>query len=86
MTSVEIIRLQGVYLDDLRPELEAALAAFLDEGRPTRVLDAGCGRQTWLELPASAHVVGLDTSAQEMAENPRIDEHLVGDVQTYSLA
>jgi SAM-dependent methyltransferase len=51
-----------------------------------RVLDAGCGkRQDYVEYPEDAHVVGLDVSADALALNRRVDEKVVGDIQTYPL-
>jgi SAM-dependent methyltransferase len=51
-----------------------------------RVLDAGCGGgRSVLELPAHAHVVGMDTSAVALERNELIDETIVGDLQSYPL-
>ncbi|HEY3727749.1 MAG TPA: class I SAM-dependent methyltransferase [Solirubrobacteraceae bacterium] len=58
------------------------LVARLD--RP-RVLDAGCGAQMYLRLPAGAHVVGIDISEAQLDQNGTVDERIVGDIQTFPL-
>lgn len=51
-----------------------------------KVLDAGCGRrQRRVELPPSAHVVGIDVSEKALDLNSQVDEKIVGDLQTYPL-
>jgi SAM-dependent methyltransferase len=59
-----------------------------DEPAPIRILDAGCGRDAHeleLELAGARHVVGIDISAAALAENPDLDERIVGDLETYPL-
>ena len=48
-----------------------------------RVLDAGCGMDLRVELPANAHVVGIDISEAALARNATVDERIVGDVETF---
>lgn len=48
-----------------------------------RVLDAGCGMHIAVELPAGAHVVGIDISEVALARNSSIDERVLGDIQRY---
>jgi SAM-dependent methyltransferase len=71
--------------DQTGQQLQQFLDSLFSEGQFDAILDAGCGRDLWLALPSSAHVVGLDTSHQALEQNPAIDEGLVGDVQTYPL-
>lgn len=49
------------------------------------VLDAGCGRTCSVEIPPGARVTGLDVEADGMAMNPRLDERIVGDIESYPL-
>jgi SAM-dependent methyltransferase len=63
-----------------RPEYPPELAAFLAQAAPGRSLavDAGCGngQLTQLLAPCFAHVVGIDPSADQIANaapDPRID-------------
>jgi SAM-dependent methyltransferase len=59
--------------------------AHLERTTQARVLDAGCGRRTHLEYGPSVHVTGLDASSEAMAANPRLDEAIVGDLETHAL-
>ena len=52
---------------------------------PPRVLDAGCGHQMYLHIPESATVVGIDIDPAQLEGNPKIDEKILGDLQTYPL-
>ena len=68
----------------MRALREVLARRFASEQRIT-VLDAGCGRQSQLEPPAPAHVVGIDAVEAELAENQDLDEKIVGDIETYPL-
>jgi SAM-dependent methyltransferase len=50
-----------------------------------RVLDAGCGRSGSKGIPEGAHVTGIDVDGELLAANDRLDERLVGDLQTHPL-
>jgi SAM-dependent methyltransferase len=56
-------------------------------GRETggKVLDAGCGFTLPTDLPHHAHLVGLDISPEALAKHERLDDAIVGDVETYPL-
>lgn len=47
-----------------------------------RVLDAGCGAKS---VPRDGYVVGLDIDEQALQRNPRLDERIVGNLETYPL-
>jgi SAM-dependent methyltransferase len=72
-----------------RQRLEEALERLLRERPPQRVLDAGCGFDSSLAgfpIPpgfSRAHVVGIDISEHQVNRNRRLDEALVGDIETY---
>lgn len=53
-------------------------------GRVLRVLDAGCGQQSYLAY-GSSHVTGIDTSAAQLEKNTRLNKRIVGDIQQYPL-
>jgi 2-polyprenyl-3-methyl-5-hydroxy-6-metoxy-1,4-benzoquinol methylase len=44
------------------------------------ILDVGAGRQSSFRVDG-AHLVGLDPSAAELAENPHLDERIVGTIE-----
>jgi len=64
----------------------ARLQAHLDrtfvDGRPIRVLEAGCGAVTRVHFGQNSYVVGTDTSEVQLAKNPVLDERILADVQT----
>ena len=49
----------------------------------TLVLDAGCGSATHITLPSSTHLVGLDISEKQLASNDKLQEKIIGDIQSY---
>jgi len=50
-----------------------------------RVLDAGCGRSGSEGIPEGSHVTGLDVDGDLLAANGRLDERIVGDLQSHPL-
>jgi SAM-dependent methyltransferase len=54
-------------------------------GRKITVLDAGCGFWTPVDFGEQAYVVGLDLDEHALRRNGKLDERLVGDVETYPL-
>lgn len=69
---------------DPRPRLAALLRRELP-GERVAVLEAGCGTFEHLDLPAHWRLTGLDISPEALALNERVDEKLVGDVQSLAL-
>lgn len=70
--------------DEALSRANDVLRRHLAQSDEPRVLDAGCGRDTILEV-GSAFVVGIDVDPLEIAENERLDERLVGDLQSHPL-
>ena len=70
-------------------DVAALLAEMLEVEsltHPVRdVLDAGAGRDLPVSLPDGARVIGLDLFEESLSENPRLDERIVGDIETYPL-
>jgi SAM-dependent methyltransferase len=48
-----------------------------------RVLEAGCGGTTQLDLPPDVELTGLDISAAQLERHPRLVRRLLGDVQSH---
>jgi SAM-dependent methyltransferase len=67
----------------------ASPQAYIDQITQThgdvRVLDAGCGGKLAFELPATAKLTGIDISEESARRNERIDEIMIGDLQSYKL-
>jgi len=49
-----------------------------------RVLDAGCGCGSRIRFPEKVKIVGIDIDADQLANNERIHEKILGDIQTYT--
>lgn len=50
-----------------------------------RVLEAGCGSISRLNLPDHAHVVGIDVSEAQLRKNMYLHEKILGDIETCDL-
>jgi SAM-dependent methyltransferase len=74
-----------VSFHDALASLQVELDRWGAEQTRPRVLDAGCGGQMYLRLGGDAYVVGLDIDPGELERNERIDERIVGDLQTCPL-
>jgi SAM-dependent methyltransferase len=57
----------------------------LDRGTGQQVLDAGCGYNLPLALPTGTRLVGLDISPEALAKHDRLDDAILGDLETYPL-
>lgn len=73
-------------MDDVRAlsEVNCRISSLMETVLQPRVLEAGCGRRTHVEVGPGAYIVGIDISADEISRNERVDEALVGDIQSYS--
>lgn len=49
-----------------------------------RVLEAGCGSATRLDLPPGAVLTGIDISRAQIGRHQRLHRAIVGDLQTYA--
>jgi SAM-dependent methyltransferase len=64
-------------------ELQAVVADFVSHRDGIRVLEAGCGSLTHVDLGERAHVVGIDVSEIQLAKNAGLDEKILGDVESH---
>jgi SAM-dependent methyltransferase len=60
------------------------LKAVMSASATPRLLEAGCGRRTQLDV-GDVFTVGLDIAPGEIALNRRLGEAVVGDIQSYPL-
>src|SRR6266536_4934698 len=72
---------QALRLEDLVRHL---LAPWI--GREIRVLEAGCGASSPIDFGKRAYVIGLDIDEQAMRTNEKLDQRLVGDLESYPMA
>jgi SAM-dependent methyltransferase len=65
--------------------LQECLDRLLEDVKPVRMLDAGCGKKRPVPIARERYVVGLDISGSQLEKNSALDEGILGDVQTYPL-
>src|SRR5271165_3896175 len=64
-------------------ELEALLDRLLTHGQGILALEAGCGSMSHFRLPSKTRLVGIDISERQLANHGRLDEKVLGDLQSY---
>lgn len=66
-------------------ELQSAIDKFLKNRQQLKVLEAGCGSASYIQLGEKPYMVGIDISEKQLARNNDLNEKIVGDLQTYDL-
>lgn len=51
-----------------------------------KLLEAGCGSSTHIQLPKEYQITGIDISQKQLERNTNLSEKILGDVQTYPFA
>jgi SAM-dependent methyltransferase len=69
-------------LDEIKG-VQAAIDGFMVNMDSVRVLEAGCGSLSRINLGDHAYVVGLDVSEAMLEKNTMLDEKILGDVEAY---
>jgi SAM-dependent methyltransferase len=76
----------GVTADDQAiADVQALYEAFASTSARLSILDAGCGRRSYLDFGEHVHLTGIDISEEQLSRNPRLNERIVGDLQEYPL-
>lgn len=78
-------RKERTAFDDVNDRVQAIVDAMLDESKPLRVLEAGCGSRSHIQLSRNTQIVGIDVSEEMLERNDQLDEKIRGDIQTYPL-
>lgn len=76
------VTLRGRHGDPMPRVQDAVDRLLAGKGQP-RVLEAGCGSLTRVQLPADRKLVGIDISQRQLDRNTDLDEKILGDVQTF---
>lgn len=63
--------------------LQHLIDALLPTGRTLRILEAGCGSSSHLQLPADRWLVGIDISPRQLDAHTELDERILGDLQAH---
>ncbi len=61
---------QGGWVSVAAASLQPTIDRLLEGNPRPRVLEAGGGGRTHIQLPRGSHVVGLDTSLSQLERNP----------------
>jgi SAM-dependent methyltransferase len=64
-------------------ELQAVVTDLVAGRDGIRVLEAGCGSLSHVDLGPHAYVVGIDISDIQLAKNTGLDEKILGDVESH---
>lgn len=68
-------------MGDSEKDFQLKLAGLLQNRNGMKILEAGCGSMSRINLPPGAYVTGVDVSEKQILENPSLHERIVGDVQ-----
>ncbi len=63
--------------------MEGRIVELLPKGDTLRVLDVGCGSRLRVKIPEPFHLVGIDTSPEQLERNTIAQEKILGDAATY---
>ena len=68
-------------------KLQSFVDALLSDRGAIKVLEAGCGSHSNIEMPrnTSSYLVGIDISEEQLRMNSVVNEKIVGDIQSYVL-
>lgn len=66
-------------------DLQDAVAHHFADRKDIRVLDAGCGSVTRINVGEDAYVVGIDVSQVPLQKNPSLHERIVGNLEEVAL-
>lgn len=76
---------KGSPVTDELEKLHRVLDPLMRGKKNLKVLEAGCGSRTPIQLPPDAYIVGVDISEEQLRKNAGLDEKRVGDIQTCDL-
>ena len=68
---------------DERRGLQKVMNDFVSGKESIRVLEAGCGSLTHVDLGSNAFVIGIDLSQAALERNSTLDEKVLGDVEEH---
>jgi 2-polyprenyl-3-methyl-5-hydroxy-6-metoxy-1,4-benzoquinol methylase len=78
-------RRERTAFDDANGSVQAIVDRMMGEGKPLRVLEAGCGSRSHIQLGRNTQIVGIDLSEEMLERNDQLNEKIRGDIQTYAL-
>jgi len=66
-----------------REEMQSVIDEHLSKVKEPKILEAGCGSVSKINLPAGRYLVGIDISQKQLDRNYILDEKILGDIQEY---
>jgi SAM-dependent methyltransferase len=88
-TSIQQVSVGAVLDTSIFERVNREVQAYVDQlcaaCESPRVLEAGSGSRSHLELPPTATLVGMDIDQAELNRHPSLDDSILGDIQTYPL-
>ncbi|MDO8480144.1 MAG: class I SAM-dependent methyltransferase [Candidatus Rokubacteria bacterium] len=73
-------------MSDPSAQIQSALDRFVaGQSHPLRVLEAGCGSLSNIRLGSNVRIVGIDVSAEALAQNATIHEGIQANLETSDL-
>jgi SAM-dependent methyltransferase len=73
-------------MNDPCAQIQSALDHFIaGQSRPLRVLEAGCGSLSNIRLGSNVHIIGIDVSAEALAQNATIHKGIQANLETFDL-
>ncbi len=72
-------------MNDVSDPVQRLVDQMANSGRLLRVLEAGAGSRSHIRLSGNAQLVGIDISAEQLANNCELHQRIVGDIETFPL-
>jgi SAM-dependent methyltransferase len=72
-------------MSDAVGRLQQVIDEYLSSGKKVKLLEAGCGSMSKVNLSRDVHITGIDISQKQLDRNARLNEKILGDIHTYPL-
>jgi SAM-dependent methyltransferase len=79
------MKVQDRTYDDLNDPVQSLVNQMIRSGKALRVLEAGAGNRSHVQVGTNAQIVGIDICQQQLDRNEHLSEKILGDIQTYPL-
>jgi SAM-dependent methyltransferase len=70
---------------DIIQKLQKIVNYHFSKTKAPKILEAGCGSFSYIDIPSDAFTVGIDISQRQLDRNPILDEKILGDIQYFKL-
>ncbi len=74
-----------IVLNNLKSTIDQLSSQRLSaSSEPLKVLEAGCGSLSHINIENNYHITGIDISQKQLDRNTHLQEKILGDIQTYN--